>query len=152
MRRAGWRCAVLGLLATLFALPACAAPAKTSTPAVDLRQHPTGGRTPVEVSIGLYITNLVAIDETRESFEVGGYLTARWLDARLALPPGQANAPASRNFRPEEIWTPAVEAANSISHKTNQYFLPADRNGVVTYIERFEAVLSSDYDLRKFPF
>jgi hypothetical protein len=152
MRRPGWRGAVLGLLAILAALPAGAAPTKTPVAALDLRRHPTGGRTPVEVSVGLYITNLVAIDETRESFEVGGYLTARWLDARLALPQSQTDAPVARNFRVEEIWTPAVEAANSISHKTNQYFLSADRNGVVTYIERFEAVLSSNYDLRKFPF
>jgi hypothetical protein len=136
----------------LAAVPACAAPKKTPAAAVDLRQHPTGGRTPVEVSVGLYITNLVAIDETRESFEVGGYLTARWLDARLALPKDQADARATRNFRVEELWTPAIEAANSISHKTSQYFLAADRNGTVTYIERFEAVLSSEYDLRKFPF
>jgi hypothetical protein len=152
MKRSGWRGAVLCVLAMLAALPACAAPKKTAPAAVDLRQHPTGGRTPVQVAVGLYITNLVAIDETRESFEVGGYLTARWLDARLALSKDKADAPASRNFRPEDIWTPAVEAANSISHRTNQYFLSADRNGVVTYIERFEAVLSSDYDLRKFPF
>ena len=47
----------------------------------------------MEVAVGLYITNLVAIDETRESFEVGGYLTARWLDTRLALPQNQTDAP-----------------------------------------------------------
>ena len=87
------RGAVLCVLAMLAALPACAAPGKTPAAVVDLRQHPTGGRTPVEVAVGLYITNLVAIDETRESFEVGGYLTARWLDPRLALAKDQADAP-----------------------------------------------------------
>jgi hypothetical protein len=146
------RGAVLCVLAMLAALPACAAPKKTPAAPIDLRQHPSGGRTPVEVAVGLYITNLVAIDETRESVEVGGYLSDRWLDSRLALPKDQANAPATRNFRVEALWTPAIEAANSISHRTSQYFLSADRNGVVTYIERFEAVLSNDYDLRKFPF
>ncbi len=52
---------------------------------VDLHQHPTGNRSPVEVSIGLYVTNIVAIDETRETFEIGGYLVAQWRDPRLAI-------------------------------------------------------------------
>jgi hypothetical protein len=49
-------------------------------PQVDLRRHPTGGKTPVTVAVGLYVTNLVAIDETRENFEVGSYLTGKWQD------------------------------------------------------------------------
>src|SRR5271155_3203448 len=52
---------------------------------VDLRGHPTGCKAPVDVSVGLYVTNFVAIDETRETFEVGGYLIGRWNDPRLAL-------------------------------------------------------------------
>jgi hypothetical protein len=132
----------------MLAIPVAIAQRHSAQSAVDLRQHPTGGRTPVEVSVGLYITNFVSIDETRESFEIGGYLTGRWLDPRLI----DAKAPATRSYRLEDLWTPAVEAANAISHRTNQYFLTADKNGVVTYVERFEAVLSSDYDLRKFPF
>ncbi|MFL6428053.1 MAG: hypothetical protein ACJ71S_07400 [Acidobacteriaceae bacterium] len=126
------------------------APAK---PAVDLRQHPTQGKTPVEVMIGLYITNFAAIDETRETFEIGGYLTAKWLDPRLALPAGAADQHAAvRTFRLDELWTPAIESANSISHKATQSVLTADRNGEVTYIEGFEGTLSSNFDLRKFPF
>jgi hypothetical protein len=136
------------------ASPASAAFHKRSTqPAVDLRQHPTQGKSPVEVAVGLYITNLVAIDETRETFEVGGYLTAKWLDPRLALPPDAADQQAaSRTFRQDELWTPAIESANSITHKTAQSVLTADRNGLVTYTERFDSTISSSFDLRKFPF
>lgn len=142
-------------LALMFAntFPASAANTK---PEIDLHQHPTGGKTPVEVAVGLYVTNLVAIDETRENFEVGGYLTGRWQDPRLALPAGQSSGnggqQAARTFRLEDIWAPAIEAANSVSHKTNSYSLEADANGVVTYVERFDAVLSNNYELRKFPF
>ena len=124
---------------------------------VDLRAHPTGGKTPVDVSVGLYVTNFVAIDETRETFEVGGYLIGRWNDPRLALPDdrnpgGSDNEKPERVLRVEDVWTPPIEAANSISHKTNSYVLEVDKNGEVTYIERFDAVLSSDFALRKFPF
>ena len=125
--------------------------------AVDVRTHPTGGKTPVEIAVGMYVTNLVAIDETRETFEVGGYLVAQWMDPRLALP---AKDPAKdtgdkqgiREFEQGEIWAPGIEAANSITHKRNNYTLHVDRDGLVTYTERFDATLSNLYDLRKFPF
>ena len=116
---------------------------------MDLRLPPTG-HGPVDVSVGLYITNLVTIDETRETFEVGGFLTGRWQDPRLAL---SGNLPGEpRTFRLEDLWTPAIECANSISHKTNQYSLEADSNGTVTYRERFDGVYSTNFMLRKFPF
>jgi hypothetical protein len=52
----------------------------------------------------------------------------------------------------EELWTPSIESANSFIHKTGQYSLMSDRDGVVTYMERFDATLSNNYDFRKFPF
>jgi hypothetical protein len=143
MRRAGFAAAVL----TLLCGAALCAPAN----AVDLRQHPTAGKIPVKVAVGLYITNFIAIDETRENFEVGGYLTAKWVDPRLALPAAEAKA-APRSFRLEELWTPSIESANSITHRTTQYYLAADNAGTVTYTEKFVAELSNDFDLKKFPF
>jgi hypothetical protein len=153
MKRPGLSGAVIAAFWVLLsvAAPAFAAPHKTTTPAVDLRQHPTGGKTPVEVSVGLYVTNFVGIDETRESFEVSGYLTAKWLDPRLAVP-ADADVPVTRTFRMEDLWTPSIESANTTSHKTSQSLLTADRQGMVTYVERFDSSLSSDFDLRKFPF
>jgi len=153
-------------MAALFCLAAfvcvCAAanpPAREAVakPVIDLRQHPTGGKNPVEVSVGLYITNLASIDETRENFEVGGYLTAKWKDPRLALPADAVSTNAnqeqtSRHFRVEDIWTPPIQAANSISHSTRSGLLEVDRNGEVTYTESFGAVLSNEFALRKFPF
>jgi hypothetical protein len=141
---------VLCLLAPAFAK------ATATKPNVDLRQSPTGGKAPVDVSVGLYITNFVGIDETRETFEVGGFLTGQWQDPRLALPPAQTSSnheqEPPRTFRLEELWTPAIEGANTITHRTNQYTLEVDRSGMVTYRERFEAVYSNDFELKKFPF
>jgi hypothetical protein len=145
------------LIMTTLAIPAFSAVKAVPKPNVDLHKHPTGEKTPIEISVGLYITNFVAIDESRESFEVGGYLTGKWQDPRLALPADQVadkgtEQTLTRTFRLEDLWTPAIEAANSVSHKTNQYSLVADRDGSVTYIERFDAILSNDYDLKRFPF
>ncbi|HZD31177.1 MAG TPA: hypothetical protein VE779_05900 [Candidatus Angelobacter sp.] len=124
-------------------------------PAVDLRLHPTGGRTAITVHTGLFITNIVAVDETRESFEVGGYLIARWKDPRLVLAAGQGapqGSESTRTFKSDELWSPPIEAANTISHKTAQYSLTVDNEGMVTYVERFDAVFSNYFAMRKFPF
>lgn len=99
----------------------------------------------------------MSIDETRKSFEVGGYLTAKWHDSRLASSADQLSdtsgtEKAARAFRVENLWTPPIEAANSISHRASSYLLEADRTGAVTYVERFDSVLSNSYTLRKFPF
>ena len=141
------------LVTLAFAVPlvSWAANKKETKPAVDLRQHPTDGKTPVDVSVGLYITNVAAIDESRESFEVGAILSGTWHDPRLVSTPDKEQDKL-REFRLEDLWTPAVEAANAISHKTNQYSLVADKDGTVTYRERFDAVYSNNFALRKFPF
>lgn len=139
-------------VASLSAFPATREKAKKS--AVNLHQSPSGGKAPVVVSLGLYVTNLVAMDETKETFEVGGYLKAKWQDPRLALPdvgnPGVDEE--TRVFQMEDIWTPPIQAANAVSHKMESYFIEVDRRGTVSYVERFEAVLSNDLDLRKLPF
>jgi Neurotransmitter-gated ion-channel ligand binding domain len=153
MKRVSYRVLqTICLLLLTFALtPASqASPGTGAKPTVDLRQSPSGGTSPVEVSVGLYITNFVAIDETRETFEVGGFLTGQWHDPRLVSQEGVQQAP--RTFSLEELWVPAIEGANVVSHKTNQYSLEADGNGTVTYRERFDAVYSNDFELRKFPF
>ena len=148
MRYLVWCVFCFSALAFAAAAPAQAGKETETKPAVDLRRPPTDG--PVDVAVGLYITNVVAIDETRETFEVGGYLAGQWQDPRLVLP---GNPPGKRRtFRLQDLWTPAIEAANSISHKTNQYWLEADSTGTVTYRERFDAVYSTDFELRKFPF
>jgi hypothetical protein len=161
MKRRVFYCAgqaFLCLLAAVFATAPQLWAAKTTDtkPAVDLRQSPTGGKAPVDVSVGLYITNFVAIDESRETFEVGGFLTGQWQDPRLVLPAMQISnnheQETPRTFRLEELWAPAIEGANTITHRTNQYTLEADRNGTVTYRERFEAVYSNDFELKTFPF
>lgn len=67
-----------------------------------------------------------------------------WTDSRLALPADydKNSSDTARERKVEDIWTPPIEGANPISHKTRSYLLVADRNGLVTYRESFDAVLS----------
>jgi hypothetical protein len=118
---------------------------------VELLQPPSFGGQSVEVAVALYVTDFVAIDETKETFEVSGYLTAKWKDPRLALPTG-ATDQKKRGYRLGEIWAPSIESANTISHKAMQYWLTSDKDGVVTYVERFDSIVSNNFDFRRFPF
>ncbi len=79
---------------------------------------------------------------------MAGYLVGKWHDPRLE----ESSAGPVRNFKVDQIWTPAVESDNSISHKTHSYTLQADSKGWVTYTEHFDGVLSTLLDLRAFPF
>jgi hypothetical protein len=118
---------------------------------MDLRSHPYGGKQPVEVAVGLYMTNLALVEETREQFQVEGYLTLQWHDPRLVLTGSRANG-ALRTFDVEEIWTPPIEAANLISHRRGLFVLQANDNGDVKYVERADVTVSTSYSLRDFPF
>src|ERR1700722_7787741 len=82
-----------------FASACQAAKGAEPKPAVDLRLPPIG-HGPVEISVGLYITNFVAIDETKETFEVGGFVTGQWGDPGLPLPPEKTKGFANHTRTP----------------------------------------------------
>jgi Neurotransmitter-gated ion-channel ligand binding domain len=140
------------LLVAVEALAPIGAYAAAKPQTIDLRQHPTDTKSPIEIAIGMYITNFAALDENRETFEVGGFVTAEWKDPRLAVTANDSTTPATRSFTKEELWTPSIEGANTVAFKTYQYSLEADKSGKVTYWERFDGTFSSVLQLAKFPF
>jgi hypothetical protein len=119
---------------------------------MDLRQHPFLGTKPVEIKVGLYISNLAVVEETREQFQVEGYFTVEWDDPRLALPLAARVPGHLRKLNEEEIWTPPIETANMISHRRSLSELTVDDSGRMRYVERTDTTVSADYSLRKFPF
>lgn len=154
------RCALLTLLFITLVPTACFA-ANTNANAgavpdkskINLLEHPTAAKTPIEITLGLYLTNLVSIDESRETFEVTGYIFAKWRDPRLQLPPSSAAAANStRKFTDAELWTPAIESENSVGNKRTSYTLEVDPNGMVTYTQHFDGTFSTAFSLRQFPF
>ena len=42
---------------------------------------------PVNVKVGLFLTNLIEVDEVKEMFHISGYLFMTWKDPRLAFSP-----------------------------------------------------------------
>ena len=124
-------------------------PAEKTDPE-NLKSYPTKAK-PVKVSIGLHMSNLANIDQSTESFDIGGYLLYTWRDPRLAYQQ-QPHESGGKDSSLDQIWHPALEMVNtkaSISSDTIVEILP---DGTVVAQERFIKTLSSALELQKFPF
>ncbi|MBV8531030.1 MAG: hypothetical protein JO104_06905, partial [Candidatus Eremiobacteraeota bacterium] len=108
-------------------------------------QHPT------VVRVGLAIRNLAAIDEVKETWQVTGVLTAKWSDPRLRYRRSE-NSEYYRDL-PATIWRPTLEFTNEVT-STNFRLVDfyAYPDGSAVFTQAFNATLSTDLDLRRFPF
>jgi len=116
----------------------------------DRLSDPPGDRAhPVEVAVGVDVTNLSNLDEVHETFQLDGYLFGRWYDPRLARP-GETSP---RTYRRGEVWIPKFEMINGVEPRSvfdSSVIVHPD--GTAQYVERFGIQLSSRLDLRRFPF
>jgi hypothetical protein len=107
---------------------------------------------PIPVKVGIYILNLVQLDEVHQTFTCTGYLTETWRDARLAFTPRPGKS-ARRSYQKPAIWFPLLQFDNSAAPRTlSSYLLSGGPDGMMTYTEKFAARLSSNMELRAFPF
>jgi hypothetical protein len=106
---------------------------------------------PASVRVALQIRNLGAVDEVKERWDVSGTIIASWEDTALAYRARNAvdrnRAVAASTWRPVLIFRNEVEQT-----KFKNSDIYAEPNGTVVYTEDFNAALSTDLDLRKFPF
>jgi hypothetical protein len=140
-------------------LPARGAAADTSAPPAapplaenPLLRPPSLGRQPLDVAVGIDIFNIASIDEVAQQFEIEGFLIARWTDPRLAYQPKDP-ADVMRYLTPGEFWMPRFEMVNAAAPRDKyDTAIRVTPDGSVNYVERFKAVLSSKFRLRRFPF
>ncbi len=136
--------------AAAAANPFAAFPAGLDPNAMLLPPPTAGG--PVKVSVALHVLNLSSIDEVTERFQLTGYLLIKWRDPRLTYQP---SGPAD-NFRvlsPDSIWRPKLVMINVAAPRhTDEESLRVEPDGAVSFAERFDAVLSSTFHLKSFPF
>ena len=116
-----------------------------------LQPPPYNGQ-PLEVTVGLHIINLAAIDEVNEQFQMNAYLFARWSDPRLAYTP-QGPQDRMRNYANGQIWVPQLEMINAASpRERDEISIAVSPDGTVRYAERLVVRLSSRFEMRRFPF
>jgi hypothetical protein len=111
---------------------------------------PPGPR-PLPVNVGVYLIDFEEIDELTLTETIVGYLMLSWQDPRLAkgLAPELDRASVSL----DDIWNPDVEIINQHTPRSiSNWVITIHDDGTVVYEERFTAELSSDFDLRRFPF
>jgi hypothetical protein len=107
---------------------------------------------PIPVTVGVYILNLVALDEVEQTFTCTGYLTETWNDSRRAFTPKQGES-IFRYYQKSSIWFPFLQFDNSAAPRAlSSYLLKGSTDGTITYTEKFAVKLSSNMRLRKFPF
>jgi len=112
---------------------------------------PTAGG-PVKVSVALHVLNLSSIDEVTERFQLTGYLLTKWRDPRLTYQPS-GPADKFRALSPDSIWRPKLVIINVAAPRyTYEEALRVEPDGVVSFAERFDAVLTSTFHLKPFPF
>jgi len=121
--------------------------------AADLRLPPdwSDGR-PITVDIAMHVMNITSIDEVAGTFKLIAYLFAQWQDERLAFTPRYPGE-KFRLLPRGSIWQPRFEFVNSVApHQIYDTVLQVTPSGMVTYIERDSAALSTEFRLRRFPF
>ncbi|HKF27651.1 MAG TPA: hypothetical protein VKB29_00380 [Candidatus Binataceae bacterium] len=142
-----------GLLAAAFLLfggsPFCRAAAPAPG---DLQTPPLQDGNPVKVAVSLHIINIASIDEVKEQFEIDAYLMTRWIDLRLAFTPTRPTD-QHRQYSRAQVWIPSFEIVNAVApRQRDDLSVEGDPDGSVSYVERFPALLSSKFMLRRFPF
>lgn len=159
-RRRG-RLALIALAAVLLASMAAAAATAAPVPLAGfpagldpnalLIPPPTGGG-PVKVTVALHVLNLSSIDEVTERFQLAGYLLAQWRDPRLTYQPS-GPTDKFRALSTGSVWQPHLVIINVVAPRhTYETSLRVYPDGTLSYAERFDAVLSSTFRLKPFPF
>jgi Neurotransmitter-gated ion-channel ligand binding domain/Neurotransmitter-gated ion-channel transmembrane region len=153
-QRSGLLLALAAILTGCLATPALAAPPRNAFP-VDpnsmLLPPPTAdGR--VKVTVALHVLNLSMIREVTERFQLTGYLLAQWRDPRLTYQP-TGPTDMYRMVAPDSVWRPRLVIINAVEpRQTDDISLRVEPDGLVSYVERFDTLVTSTFHLKAFPF
>jgi hypothetical protein len=146
--------ALAAILTGRLATPALAASRRNAFP-VDpnsmLLPPPTAdGR--IKVTVALHVLNLSMISEVTERFQLTGYLLAQWRDPRLTYQPTSPHD-MYRMIALDSVWRPQLVIINVIEpRQADETSLQVAPDGRVSYVERFDALLTSTFHLKAFPF
>jgi hypothetical protein len=114
---------------------------------------PATGR-PISIRVGLYVLNLVALNEVGQTFTFTAYMTETWNDPRLAFTrSGGENERSRRYYEKSAIWFPLLQFDNSAAPRVlSGYLLSGTSDGTMSYTEKLSVGVSSNMQLHAFPF
>jgi hypothetical protein len=117
-----------------------------------LREIPDNQDKPIRVATGVYVNNLVELDQSNETFEITGYLYSSWKDPRLSFNPKEKGFQQLTSYGVGDIWIPKLGLDNSEEFNNTDDYIGINADGTVQHIQTFEAKLSSRFFLEFFPF
>ena len=145
------RCAALlgATLAALSSAHAAAPGGRCETPPGARSSRPGAGGAPTPVQVGLFLLDVVEVDDRRQSFEADFNLNLRWTDPRLARP----DAPDSICRVPiDAVWNPNLRILNERGLRRRfEERVSVDAEGHVSYDQRYFGAIANRSDLSDFP-
>lgn len=144
------------LLLTATALPfTFAAAAETDPCAVtksETRVRPDPDGDPIRVEVGVFLIDIVDVDELKESFKVDFVLSLAWRDLRLSAEV-RGGALDDCSLGLGDIWDPDVHPVNQRGvTREGAQDVDIAPDGTVRFSERVTGELSTSLDLDEFPF
>ena len=148
--------AVLGLCAVLAAGGGASAQELEDGRTID----PPPSEGPIPIHLGIYVIQISNLDELQQTFDVEGYLTANWFDPRLAFDTVAFGAPRKVYHNEDATgrlgtsqWWPSIEFVSAAGGGTlSRDWLEISGDGTVDFTARFNATVTSQMNLRQFPF
>jgi len=114
------------------------------------RPDPEGVTT--KVTVGIYVIDLMAVDDLRQTFTADFFAIVSWKDPRLALD-SEDKQGTPRLFQMDEIWHPQLMIINERDlDKHYDDIFRVGSEGHVDYIQRFQGELTTHLALQDFPF
>ena len=138
-----WAAILTGCLTT----PTWAALPRNALP-VDRMLLPPLADGRVKVTVALHVLNLSTISEVAQRFQLTGYLLAQWHDPRKTYQLIGRND-MYRMIALDSVWRPRLVIINVVEpRQTYEASLRVESNGVLSYAERFDAVVTSTFHLQ----
>ena len=119
---------------------------------------PPGGK-PIPVRVGIYLTDITNINETRNTFDVELDVVVSWADSRMAFDPVAAGTDRRIYVGPEaekvfqRIWTAQIVLANPVGQMgTGAKKLTIFADGRMEISAQINSTCRANLDYRRFPF
>lgn len=120
---------------------------------------PNPPASPTVVKVGIFLADIIGLDEVNETFQAEFVIGAEWMDPRLAFDPVEVGADQKLFQGPwqfDEVfggWWPQLLIVNEIGNgDLNAVRLVVHADGRVRYMEQRSVTLETPMQLARFPF
>jgi hypothetical protein len=115
-------------------------------------ERPSSSAGPTRVGVGVFLNDLVGLDDIAQVFTADLFLVLQWTDPRLAEP-ARGSSLSICSLDGTQVWMPLVQFQD-VRRLTKNYqdITGIDARGMVTHAQRLGLDIAVRFDLRDFPF